>query len=323
MKQVPALVASGIIAASIFALPGCGGNSGIPTKSYSLTVNWGQRVRDISAPASAQSIRMVVKAINADGTDFEMVINRPKALGPISQTYTFKAAFLSISSPVFVDFLSDFDAKGSVVANGSGTTGSGTTIEGSTITLPGISFDSKIKSLSVPTGQRFYPNTSRDLQFSATDANNSIVPVVPGACLWATDNENVMTFSRGSAQALNRGRVNVTARVDGLSSAPTAVVVMNNLASLRLNSDTQMTVGQTLALPFAAIDVDGNVLTFPVAEMLFTSSNPSILKFVDGRAVGVAPGNATVSVQFRNPDGTFAVAPSATVRVIPTVVAGT
>ncbi len=318
MLKAPARFAIGVTAAALLAIGGCGGGAGIPTKTYTLSVTWPQRVRDITAPASAQSLRMVIKGILPNGSDYEMILNRPKELGPVTKTYTFKAAFLTIATPVYVDFLSDYDASGQVVANGSGTTTtSGNGVTGSNISIPAITASSKIATLVVPRMQRLDPFGSKDLQFSALDSSGAIIAIPYGACLWATEDESIISFFKGTANGVGRGWTNVTARVDGLTSAPTRVMVLPKLATLSIIPGQQIKVGATGTVNFSATDANGAVVNFPNDEAEYESLNTGVLKFVNSRPVGVSAGNALVNMRYKNSDGSYTNAFTETWMVVP------
>jgi hypothetical protein len=267
---------------------------------------------------------MVIRGVQADGSDYEMILNRPSDLGPITKTYTFSAAFLMVTTPVFVDFLSEANAYGKVVANGSGTTAvsQGQVLNGTTystqsvLTIPNISFNSKIATLQVGASQRLQPGTSKDLSFSALDSTGAIIPVPYGSCLWATDNDSVLNFYRGTAQANSEGRAYVTARVDGINSAATSVMVYPKVSSISLNSAQAFNIGIPTKVLYTTVAA-GSSTTIPYDEFEYVSSDTSILKFVNSMAVGVKAGKVNVTARFKNFDGTYTTSPTTTLTVLP------
>ncbi|MES1227124.1 MAG: hypothetical protein ABUL72_00550, partial [Armatimonadota bacterium] len=168
---------------------------------------------------------VIVTKASESLTDCEMNINRDATqTGGYTGTYTFTEAMTPAAvKTMTATFYSQTGVKGAVVGTASADITRGT--DGSTFTLSNIVFNATVKQVTViDPGLLAAGGGSTQLQFTASDATSNVVAVSTGSAIWAIASGTVATITpAGVISPTGAGTVQVTATVDGITSAPLAV----------------------------------------------------------------------------------------------------
>lgn len=297
-------------AAVIASVLGCAG-SGDKVVTSKFTVTWAQRSRDTAAPTAARSFRLVVRGAKTNGADFIFIGNRPDDPAPATVEYTISSAWIQSPTTVFFEFYPDKDAYGRAVAFGQ----SSVTPTATGITIPTVNANSTIASVVIAP-QSIAPNSSKDLSYACYDGAGAIVPVSYGSAIWQTSDENLLTFSNGTANAKNvNGHVRVIAKVNEISSASTSIPIFAPVNYLNVISLQTLSKGSTSAVSFVAQASNGTTIPLDGTDLQWTSDDPTIISFSNAKATALKTGSTLVQCSYQNPDGTRIYSPKATVKV--------
>lgn len=202
---------------------GGGGASAAPPSSFSalsFSVEWGERSRTLAGPGSAQSVVVRVSAAGLPSGDAVVTANRDA--NPAAHT---QAVFTGLpckagAFPVSAIFYADRDAGGAVVGLASGLL----TVDPSGALIGNLATQGTIASVEVGERQSLTVGQTKQLLYSARGETGSLIAVSPGSVLWSASGSNV-AFEQGYAKGLVVGECNVSATIDGQTSAPTRVSV--------------------------------------------------------------------------------------------------
>jgi len=231
LRRGTTLIAATISLAAFAA--GCGGGGGIhlptPTTTAALTIDWPARSRDITnVPASALSAVIVIAGANPGGGDATFAVNRDSSqLGAHNETYSQKINANPGIYNVTVNFYALANGGGGLV----GKTGAvSVTIDSPTTTLGAVAVVGTVASVTVADKQTVGIGTPADLNITVKDANGAaLAAITPGSVKYAEkDGLNLLTVrADGALQGVTAGLAQVTAKVDGIESAPVTVGVGN------------------------------------------------------------------------------------------------
>ena len=133
------------------------------------------------------------------------------------------------------------------------------------------------------------------LHFAATvsDSNGLVISGLP--LVWTTDDSSVVQVLRdGTAIALKSGEAAVIAS-SGTLSARSRAVVRQQVASVRIGSDSVLAFGERERRPAPLFAYDARGRVVPGRSAVWRSSDPSTLEIDSaGQATGVNPGVATL-----------------------------
>jgi hypothetical protein len=222
-----------LIALSLL-LAGCGlggasdllGGGNPLTAILSLVISWQLRSRDVNAPASALSAKLVLKGANPSGGDFVFTFDRDSNLSAHSQTYIAPLPALAGTWDATVTFYAGQGGQGNVV----GVASKQVTVIPVTSNLGDIATTGTITSVTLPTGQSATVGTPKDLIFTAKDANGNTVAVTPGSAVWTvvSGSDKLQVTSNGQLLGLAPGTASVTVSVDGKVSPATGVAITSS-----------------------------------------------------------------------------------------------
>ena len=196
----------------------------VPTRNVrpSLTINWGARSRDVSAPASALSAVVSVSGYNGSSTTF--TANRPDGTTPVSQNYTADTDIkVSDSVTTAVVFYANSGGSGALVATGS-TSGS---IPDTGVLPTFTNIQKSIAAVVVTPGQSINVGEQKFLGYTAKRSTGEVVAVVAGSAFFTVAAGGDKLSANGEVgQGIAGGIASVTATVDGVVSAPVDVTVI-------------------------------------------------------------------------------------------------
>jgi uncharacterized protein YjdB len=133
---------------------------------------------------------------------------------------------------------------------------------------------------------------------------------------WVSANASVATVTAGAVTATGMGATGVTARVGGVTSAPSTINVTEAVIASIVLSPAQASapVGQTAEFTATATFTDGAQQDITTTAA-WSSSDPAVAQVMNGVALGVSPGSASITA---SRDGVLASA--ATFTVTPAVI---
>lgn len=214
MAPTAALAAAAMVAVG---LAGCGGSSSSTPDSRAVTfaVDWAERSRAISGPASAESFRFVLVNAQTDGKNVVFVGNRD-ATKPQAHTENYTTTDRSMAGQfqMNIEFFGEPNANGPVV----GTASAQVTINAEGGGIPNISTTSTIKTLTVDPNQEVRAGSRHQLAFSAV-GDEGVIPVAPGVPVWevihgmATHGHEAIQFVDGLAHGVHPGSSMVRAAI--------------------------------------------------------------------------------------------------------------
>jgi hypothetical protein len=232
----------------VAVLAGCGGgSSGKSTRiGRSVKVNWPARSREaISAPSSAQSLKITLVAAGPTGNDI-VIEEAREGIEAYTATYPIPGALKKSASSLLITLYSGGEQDGDVVGTASATFDSSTL----DLVLANIVFDGKVASVEA-TGKELQYGDTRTLGFSARDSEGNILALSPGSVNW-TQTSGSSAFSLSAAGVVTPLTVGVGkafATVDGVDSEEVDVAVTaQHLTALlfSLPTDTLKLTGGTL-----------------------------------------------------------------------------
>jgi hypothetical protein len=217
-----------VVALIALFLHGCGpGNTTTgqtATTPVRFTVQWAERSRNIAAPASALSAVIRLPNARAVSNNVFLVVNRSSNTAAHSETYTSSEPVGVGRRQVDVTFYAGADGTGSVVATASATvqvSADGEVLD--TIT----NVQRKVTSVQVESGQTLTVGEQQFLAFTARDADGNILAVSPGSARFtSTQGADLLAVTGIVGQGLKSGTAQVTATVDGVTSAPEDITVL-------------------------------------------------------------------------------------------------
>jgi hypothetical protein len=193
----------------------------LPTTRASFTIQWPARGRALVSSAAALSAKITVAA----APSLALIVNRETAPAGYSQTYQSAESIAAGSYLVTVQFYSDANATGSLVAEASATAtlasdGSGL----DTLTLVG-----KIASLELTAPSTLVVgDTSATLMATARSASGQIIAITPGSFRYQVQTgDAVQLTSDAKLSAVKQGNADVVALLDSLTSPTRRVVVQD------------------------------------------------------------------------------------------------
>lgn len=208
----------------LLALHGCGGSGkGISkTTPIKLSITWGERSRAINAPSSTLSAVVTLANASATGSDFVYSINRDPAPQTYTGSYTSANSAKVGAAPLTIRFYAQADGAGAVV----GIAQAKVTIKADGTGIGSITTTNTIASVSVPVGQTVRVGQTKDLAFTAQDAQGSMVAVTPGSATFTlAGGGDKLQIVGNQAKGVTVGTASVSVMVDGKSSVGTDVTV--------------------------------------------------------------------------------------------------
>lgn len=221
MRLVFLVLALGLLALGLFGCGGGGGTSSVGTP-MKLTINWPERSRTVEAPSSALSCKVTLSdPISGDPVQ-TWTINRPENAAANVQTWTSPSGVPIGNYTLTVTFYTETNAGGVVIAEATTAIVLQTDGSGAGTITP----ESTIVSVEVTAGQSVLVGEKKTLTFTAKDALDAVVAVTPGSAVWAvTSGADKLQFIDGDAEGLVVGTAQVTATVDGKTSAAMTIEV--------------------------------------------------------------------------------------------------
>jgi len=214
-------------ALGVALLAGCGsgggGNGGgVQATPVKMTVNWAARSR-ADAPSSALSFRATLKQASPDGSDLTFGSDRNDAPAAYSQTYTFPNQAKVGTWQLEVTFFAQKGGQGDVV----GTAQAMVTLNPDGTGIGDIATNNTVASIEVQAGQSLRAGETKNLIFTARDANHNVVAVTPGSAFWqvTAGADKLQLTPDGKATGQAEGKATVTATVDGKTSPAADVTV--------------------------------------------------------------------------------------------------
>jgi len=258
-------------------------------------ISWPTRSRSLTSPlTSALSVAVVFKQASAAGADVTMDIDRDLTqVAAYTGTYT-------ISQPINPNVLGALTATfyaqptegGQVV----GTATASATPSGTTVNIASIVLNGVIKNVSVVPGTLTVGGAATQLAFTTTDGSGNTVAVTPGSALWkvVSGGSYLKLTQDGIATPVAAGTAEVTATVDGISSAQGAISVntaSGNTSAIILDIDTQdIAYDATRGLVYAS-----TMSSSSVSPLMVLPINATTGAIGTAFAVGSAPSALAVS----------------------------
>ncbi|MBL8111266.1 MAG: Ig-like domain-containing protein [Acidobacteria bacterium] len=140
--------------------------------------------------------------------------------------------------------------------------------------------------------------TTTQLRYEIHDSKDKVLDLKPN---WTTSDPNVATVDdKGLVSSVNPGRATLSATLGKISASCDVSVVFREIGSLDLMPKTViLKVGEQMALTALVKDANGGVIEN--AAVLWTVSDPRVVRNLNGILVGASPGAATVGAEV----GTF------------------
>gem|GEM_PF-2709324 len=220
-------VAQGLLASSLALLVGCGGGGGggggnTKTANVTMTVNWGERSRVISAPSSARSAVVVLSGANPAGGDFSFTVNRDPSPGAYTGNYVSPNVAKTGEAAFTIRFYADENGTGSLVGSGSTTV----TIDDRGGGIGVVATSGTVASVSIVSGQVVTIGEPKLLNFEARTSSGALLALSAGSAIWrVTAGDTNLRFENGLAVGVQRGEATVVAKVDNVDSAERAVSI--------------------------------------------------------------------------------------------------
>jgi hypothetical protein len=284
------------------SLTGCGGGGTaqiITARGKSQTnINWAARSRAVNGPSSARSMIITYAFGNTSGGGpVAFTHNRRDDPAAYSEVFETPSDVRLVPQNVNIRFFADKDGGGALVGEVTRTVAltTGVTNTGD-FTLNG-----KVNTVEVAAGQSVKVGETKDLGFTAKDANGAAIAVSPGSATFVVTEggANLQVNANSSVTGTGIGAASVTATVDGKTSAATAVNVVP--ASVEVAAGQTVKVTETKAVAVVAKDTNGNATPIPAGgvalEIVSGSENVSLADAgqVKGLGIGTAKLKATVS----------------------------
>jgi len=254
-----------------FVLVGCGGGGGgaggggsaSQSTTVQVTVDWAARSRGVGGPSSALSAKLTITGAALDGRDLNFTINRNAAPAAYSSTYTTTDKAKPGSWQVAVRFYAQADAGGALV----GTAQKTSVIAADGTGIGTISTTGTVASVTIPAGQSLLVGETKDLSFTALDANNNAIALTPGAAFFlVTTGATKADIVNGQVHGLLPGTPTVTASVDGHVSPAQTILITSN-ATVTVNPPSaSVKIGATQAFTATVTNATDTNVTWSVQE---------------------------------------------------------
>lgn len=260
-----------VIVFIVAALPGCGGGGGgtpsptptpLRTAVPRVTVRWPERGRSLDALSSALSVVITLRAARQDGADISFTVNRGPITAGHSEVFSAPQPAVVGTWQMQADLYTEPGGAGAKVG-----TAAGTVTMDEAGNLPFLTTVGLITSVEVTGGQFVTVNQAKELTFGAKDAGGALVAVSSGSAVFTvTNGTNRIRIANGLAEGLAPGTATVTARVDGVNSAPTSVDVVS-LTTIALSPNpAAVSIGGTLAFNATVSNAPNTAVVWSVAE---------------------------------------------------------
>jgi plastocyanin len=167
---------------------------------------------------------IVFRSASHSGADVSYSVDRSGPVEGSTVVYTGPEDVKVASTQLTVRFYSQAGGAGSLVGTASATVPVGT--DGTVSTS--VATQGVIQTVEVPADQVLNVGERRALGFGAKDGEGDLVAVTPGSATWTiSSGGDKLTISDGEATGVAIGDAQVTATVDGKTSAPATVSVVN------------------------------------------------------------------------------------------------
>ena len=217
-------------------LAGCGGSSGkdgngSPSENGNprVSIAWPARSRAVQAPASAQSAVITLQLTDDSTPPLTYGVDRPTGDGAVVRTVVAPTDLAPGRVLLTVDFFAGSPGASGVVATANVDAtlrADGTLLRPDGKPLGEIAFTGTLSRLEVAQSAYLDVGETAELVVSATGRNGYIALAPGSAKLEVTSGADVLKLRGGAkVDALREGVATVVATVDGLTSAPTAIVV--------------------------------------------------------------------------------------------------
>ena len=257
--------------ALIFALSGCSGggsNGGFLTRALRLNINWGAQGRAaVKSPQSAQSARVALAGAAPNEGDLVLNAERNGADGQV--TYQFPSGARVGKYPLTVTFFAAPQETGDIV----GVAATVVTIGSNTLDPLSVDLDSTlaVNSVTIAPGQSVNPGETKALAVTVLDVNGNMLAVAPGsirltvAAIPGSSGELTTGATGVQITGVTAGQVNVSATVDGRTSAPVAVNIGSRVTSIVVGPNQTVNTTETRALTVTALDSTGASVPLPAS----------------------------------------------------------
>ena len=307
------LATTPLVLATLFLLAGCGGGGGSKSSSstnatpVSFSLGWGERSRAVQGPSSALSATLTLIDGAEDGGDLSFTVNRSASVAAYTQTYVTPTRAKVGARALVVRFYANAGGTGAIVAQAAATVN----LDGNGDGVGTIGVTNTVTQVGIPTGQTVEKGTPSQLTFEARDSANGLVAVTPGSGVWKQTGggESFTLSADGVATPMAVGVGNVTVTVDGLTSEPATVSVVDApVATVTVDPNQTLAVGTTKQLTFTARDAQGNVV-MPRRSPVWTnvSDDPDLTLTPAGVATAVQTGDVAVRVTVDGVTSAFAI----------------
>lgn len=231
-----------LLAALAVGCGGGGGSSSPRTATPKATIAWPERSRDLLAPSSALSVRLVLHRTDAIDSDLTFEGDRNVILTAHSETYTAGTTTrINGNYAISATFYADAGEAGAIV----GTAGADVKVkaDGTLTNLDGtplgsINFTGTIASVRLVSDQSVRVGATTTLAASARDASNALVVVSPGSYTFAlaTGGSNATLAANGDATGVQLGTATATVAIDGITSSAASFSVIPAAATVSVLS---------------------------------------------------------------------------------------
>lgn len=206
---------------------GGGGGGGNPTPvNVSYSVEWADRSRNLDGGSAALSMSLRLANANSSGGDIVHSVNRGAATAAFTGNYTTSSQAIPGTYATTATFFAEANGGGAVVA----TAQADMTVQTDGSLAGAITTVRNIATVEVGLNQVVEVGQTVDLTYTAKNSGGGVIAVSPGSVVWnvVTGGSN-LSFTNGSAQGVAEGAASVTASIDGRTSPPTNVSVVQPL----------------------------------------------------------------------------------------------
>ena len=217
-------------------LTGCGGgsgsggiNPGLGNGNPRVSIAWPARSRAFGAPAFAQSANVVLTPVGDEASEINYAVDRPAGEGAVVRTAVAPLDLAPGLVTLTVDFRSSAGGIGDTVASASVEArlkADGTLVRPDGKPLGDVAYAAAFSELGLLQSGYLDPGDAAPLGVYGVGRNGPVA-LAPGSVRFTvTDGSDVLRVRSGNVvEALREGVATVVATVDGLKSAPTAIVV--------------------------------------------------------------------------------------------------
>lgn len=206
--------------------PGGGPSVPVETRQVAVTVQWPARSRSISAPASALSLRVILRGASRDGSDFSFIINRGDSPDAFTQTYP--APDEAVVGTWQMDIQCHAEGNGAGALVGVAATQAEVRRSGETAVAT-VAATGLIRSVRIVPGQSVRVGQRKTLAVEARNESGTVLAVSPGSVFFTVlSGHDFLRVAEGGMQVEGiaaPGAAAVKATVDGRESDPAEVRV--------------------------------------------------------------------------------------------------